>query len=170
MVNSKILRRVCMLFFIIGTGLLAGCNSSDSDNSTSKTTKDDTTVKEETPSKSTEINVLVNQDFLDNFSLTFAKETYFNQTMSQACVDVTITKKTNFKIRNTFKLTLVVSKVIELDYGNTFTYKYIDSAQSISESSFSNSKCIINWPITIHGQFDFNNSIYKKQIGVASLG
>ena len=98
----------CILTFALS---LSGCGKSDEEADSNNTTITDNQKKE--PEK---INILVNADYLENFKTSFADTTYFNQKMSHACVHITISKKTDFIIRNIFKLTLQVSKYIDLEF------------------------------------------------------
>ncbi|MCR4898032.1 MAG: hypothetical protein K5892_02285 [Acholeplasmatales bacterium] len=115
------------------------------------------------------VNIIVNADFTDNFKTNFSNSTYWNKNDNQTCVDVSIIKKSNFILRNTFLLKIVVTKEISLE-GGSYTATYIDASFNISETNFNAGKYVINCPVMWTSQFDFTKTIYRKQFGVKSLG
>ena len=99
---KKYRKFLCLFFIVFSFFVLSGCSSAN-DETDSKNNQVTETVKEEPK----EITVVVSADFTDNFKVDIS--TVYGETsgsLTFAYLDVTITKKSKFTLRNTFSLYL----------------------------------------------------------------
>lgn len=111
--------------------------------------------------KNSIVRVLINSDFIDNFTLSISKTYYktFNGFNDAVFYDITLSKKYNFTLANKFALTVQV-------WSSDGTWRYIN--ETINVSDFNNSAKVVIGPTSFVEGFDFHK--YTIKIVVTNLG